>query len=186
MTMLRMLSLALSVALCSGCVGFATYGDVEHRRPFPVLSLDRARYAAYSNEYLPPNKNQLLAAWGSPDRIDTEKGRERWIYKEQIPWNGVLLYALILPVPLMLPVGRSYMVIEFSNDTIVGSETVGYALKYEAACGVLPSHSQVIGFGCKTQTPEIRQPSGFFGGTTMTPNSLVERDARKSDARPSP
>ncbi|WP_079436729.1 hypothetical protein [Zoogloea sp. LCSB751] len=47
---------------------------------------------------------------------------ERWIYNKDVAWTGVLLFAVIVPIPLLVPVGHDHLAIDFRNDVLVNIE----------------------------------------------------------------
>src|SRR3989344_6076184 len=96
------LTTVVVAALCSGCVGFAVHGNDHHRAERPILSIDRARYFGEDSvnaKFPTPTKDDVLDAWGKPDRIETSsKGGPRWIYNTGIRWNGIVVF-LGIPIP---------------------------------------------------------------------------------------
>jgi hypothetical protein len=173
----RAFGVSVVAALCSGCVGFAFHGNEHHRADNPILTADRAHYdgSDSSNRRFPvPTKNQVLAAWGKPDRIEmSSQGNERWIYENGIRWNGVVLF-LLIPVPLLIPVGSDYMVVEYAGDSVVAVETINNAVKSYAGCGFYAFHD--IGFGCGFSGPGEYLGRQFRGGSRplLAPNPSVE------------
>ena len=183
------LAAVVTAALCSGCVGFAVHGDEHHRAERPILSIDRARYVgsdSVNNKFPTPTKGHVLDAWGKPDRIETSsQGNPRWIYETGIRWNGIVVF-LGIPIPLLIPVGSDYMVVEYAGDSVVAVETVNNEVKSGAGCGFYAVHD--IKFGCGSWSPSAYRGLQFLGGSQhlLAPNPTVEGDARKSGARPSP
>ena len=53
---------------------------------------------------------------GNPEEVVTYKsGSEKWNYNKSIAWRGVYI-VVILPVPLMLPVGHNKLSLHFASD----------------------------------------------------------------------
>ena len=189
MNVRALLSAVVTAVLCSGCVGFAVHGDEHHRAERPILSIDRARYFgsdSINGQFPVPTKSHVFDAWGKPDRVDTSsQGNQRWIYKNGIRWNGIVVF-LGIPIPLLIPVGRDYLAIEYSGDSVTAVDTVTNEVQSAAACGFYAFHD--IGFGCGSLGRPEHPGWQFLGGSEhlLAPNPTVERDARNSGARPSP
>jgi hypothetical protein len=184
-----LLCIAVTAALCSGCVGFVVHGNEHHRAEKPILSVDRGRYLGSdgANGRFPvPTQSHVIQAWGKPDRVETsDQGNSRWIYKNGIRWNGVVVF-LGIPIPLLIPVGSDYLAVEYAGESVIAVDTLTNEVQSGAACGFYAVHD--IGFGCGSVGRPEYPGAQFLGGSRhlLAPNPTVERDARKNGARPSP
>ena len=153
---MKALVAALPFVLCSGCVGFETYGDIQPRREPPYVSLNcPSAGTAFANKICPPiTKAEVLAHLGKPTRTEGTSGaKERWVYETDNRWKGAVIYLVILPIPLMLPIGSSFRAIEYSGDSAVATEIKNVGLTYRALCGLVPSLGGPY-FGCKVDSTE--------------------------------
>ncbi len=92
------------------------------------------------------SKKDLLKAWGPPDERLVEAGQERWVYRDGLRWNGVFIFpGIIIPIPLVIPVGWNTFTIEFQEDTVSTIVTVVNEVKGGAACTFVLVHG---GAGC--------------------------------------
>lgn len=153
---LRWLIALLSPALLTGCVvGISVLGvsQGEVRHPWRGESWDVTR--VYSSEPFsePAPSAQLLHARGEPDaRRILPDDTEEWIYRDGFLWRGVILHLVILPLPLMVPVGREHVTFIVDDGLIVGarSSTTAYGFRclagltrypcgtWDAFCGSAP------------------------------------------------
>ncbi len=98
--MFRFISIAFCVMTLSGCVGItAVTGE---RREFPCQR----------------SKAKISETMGEPYRIDSGEGaQEVWRYRNGLKWRGVFVSLLVIPVPLLLPVGRDDRTFMFEGDS---------------------------------------------------------------------
>jgi hypothetical protein len=83
-----------------------------------------------------PDKQQVLKSLGNPNVIRCqEDDTETWVYDSEARWRGAFLWLVVIPVPLMLPIGRDQKEFTFKHDlttTILWQETrvceVGFML----------------------------------------------------------
>src|SRR5262249_347303 len=70
-----------------------------------------------------PSKNDLISAWGPPDSSKT-KGEETYsIYRQPgVAWGGALV-AIVIAVPLAIPVRGYATTFRFVGDDLVGVES---------------------------------------------------------------
>lgn len=161
--------LLLSIArVQTGCLAIGG-GYVGNDRLEPVfLTLERATYAKFLYQtgddlsaltlsekkqlVAPPipraiSKEDLLKAWGPPDERLVEAGQERWVYRDGLQWNGVFIFpGIIIPIPLVIPVGWNTFTIEFQEDMVSTIVTVVNEVKGGAACTFVFTHG---GVGCR-------------------------------------
>jgi hypothetical protein len=106
--------LLLVPLLACGCVGYAT---VSPRDVGPQEAEKFAVEQGLSTESLTPE--QLQSQWGAPASRRAEDGRDVWVYERDRQWAGLLLIAVAVPVPLMLPVAHDQLELGFQGDTLV-------------------------------------------------------------------
>ncbi len=86
----------------------------------------------------------IRAIWGEPKSRDVKDGQDRLTYNRDIAWRGLVVF-VIVPIPLMLPVGHNEITLTFENDKLsqISSE---YGEGNYAICGL---HSEGPDpFGC--------------------------------------
>lgn len=89
-------------------------------------------------------RGDVLTMWGKPKSSGKDGAQEYLIYNKDIAWRGLLVFVLV-PIPLMLPVGHNQTTLFFENDHLVRS-TSEYGQAHIALCGM---HSEgPDGFGC--------------------------------------
>lgn len=67
-----------------------------------------------------PNKASVLHWMGQPNRVECRSAAQQvWTYESDPRWKGLFLWALIIPIPLMAPIGKDRR--EFIFD---GEETI--------------------------------------------------------------
>jgi hypothetical protein len=74
-----------------------------------------------------PTKAIVLARMGRPHTIScTQNDEESWTYRSDIRWKGVFLWAIIVPIPLMAPIGRDSRTFTFQgpHTTAIKSDEV--------------------------------------------------------------
>jgi hypothetical protein len=87
-------------------------------------------------------KESLKARWGEPDLIRTvDSGTERWDYAFGYRWNGVGVLAVIVPLPLFLPVGREHIYFFFEKDLVMRAEIFTDDFRLYAACFLFFIHA---------------------------------------------
>jgi hypothetical protein len=88
---------------------------------------------------------ELRTKWGEPDQVVAHKdGKEEWIYKTRgWRWRGAILYAVIIPVPAMIPWGTQYVSFLVNNGEIENATRVDWYFKVGAYCGYFS------GWGCE-------------------------------------
>lgn len=136
--MIRGMSIALIFTLISGCVGLGSYTKTQFRSSQPFSTVMNK-----PQNQLPINKIQLLAAWGEPNAKRQEDYREVWTYagKGDLAWRGIVIWVL-LPIPLLLPVGNNDVEITFDKDGVLKSVYLGEVDATFYGCN--------IGFVCQT------------------------------------
>lgn len=75
-----------------------------------------------SVNYIEPNielvsKADLLKKWGKPNKIISNDDIDKWIYTRELALNGFII-AAIIPIPILLPVGKRNTEIFFKDDKV--------------------------------------------------------------------
>ena len=99
---IRAFGISVVATLCSGCVGFAFHGNEHHRADSPVLTADRAHYDSSNRRFPVPAKNQVLAAWGKPDRIEIEPQTNMDNRTRTMPTYHNMLTGIIISVSIII------------------------------------------------------------------------------------
>jgi hypothetical protein len=110
-------AIALAMLVLSGCLGAGIIHPKEDREThFSIQSKFRSHLFGGQQSAPNPNKSELTAAWGKPDRVIPQgPGTEIWRYPNGFNWHGVVLM-IGIPIPLMLPLSRSYTEVYFAED----------------------------------------------------------------------
>jgi hypothetical protein len=89
---------------------------------------------------------QFISVWGQPKFRGTDAGQEYLVYNRGVKWRGLLGF-LIIPIPLLLPVGHNETKLYFVRDRLI--ETIRQGWKSNiAVCGVWGEGPNE--FGCRT------------------------------------
>lgn len=148
----RILPIILLVTVLSGCTGIAvgTYGKKEWVRT--EFSLAKARnqfsFEKHSGSY---SRADIAAYWGEPDAVESFKACEVLIYKDGTSWAGVGAFVVVVPVPLLVPMGS------YNNR---------FYLRDGVAVGLIQEYGEVkrmIGYTCGSN-----ECSASFGENTDT------------------
>lgn len=132
-------SLLVLLPLLSGCMGI---GFVRSRT---TRFDDMERYFQNMPGTSPRAAATLQQHWGEPrEKLALNDGRETWIYGHDLRWSGVMLY-LLLPIPLLVPVGRETTSVDFENGQAVSVSRVEES-EICYICGFLPG--PCTSFGC--------------------------------------
>lgn len=113
------------------------------------------------------SKNDLVAAWGPPDEQILDEGRQLWVYRDGLRWNGVFIFpGIILPIPLVIPVGWNTFTVEFQEDTVRNIVAVLNEVKGGGACTFVFVHG---GAGCRFGQ-QFRRDFSLKHSRIMNPN----------------
>ena len=130
--------LLVVVLLVPGCIGIVGVGDKESKPALMSTEVDAKRYESHSRK---------------PERIEVESagnGREVWIYQQEgLRWRGIVLF-VIVPIPLIVPVGHEEMRIVVEQGRILSSATRKSGGTWGAMCGFIwhPHSPADTGFRC--------------------------------------
>jgi len=138
-----LLALLIPLLAC-GCVGYASYLPEEET----VEELEIAKGLTVPTLEL--TRDELLAHKGPPSEKRSDGDTEVWVYQGRRDVEGVILIAVVVPVPLLLPIGRERIEVAFRGDKAV-SATVHTIGDHGALCGMLPGPCGVGPIGCDTR-----------------------------------
>jgi hypothetical protein len=113
--MLRHILILIFAILVSGCVGIGNYTQTQFkmaRSSDPVMSKTQS--------VLGRTKEQVRIAWGEPKAKFYDNENEVWTYhgKGDLAWRGIVVW-IVLPIPLMMPVGSNDVRVEFNKEGVV-------------------------------------------------------------------
>jgi len=126
------LFLAMLCPFLQGCVGV---GVLRSR----TKVINNPEISSYSDTPQPVSREKVSAAtntvvytaewlrknWEKPDHISHVAGtsEEIWIYKSDRIWEGVIPIIVIIPIPLVLPVGRESVRLTLRDGRVVSAST---------------------------------------------------------------
>ena len=125
-----MLIITIIVLNISGCIG-ATSSNYSY-----VIESDLR-----TNPYL--DKNYLTKPNRAADKVSAD-GLESYIVSSELKWCGFTIYALLLPIPLMLPVCHSNHEVSYKDGKPV-RQKFEYGKTYGAVCGPFTPTVFVVG-----------------------------------------
>lgn len=136
-----MIIIACCLAL-SGCgIGASIIGTVHSSIEEPVFGMKKGRLtsAAGRQEHRKIRKESLIEYWGRPDSVKTLPGRgEVLTYTFGYRWNGIGLWLLLLPVPLVVPVGHDSIDITILDGYAARADTSEEDHVFGGFCGITP------------------------------------------------
>lgn len=119
--------LRASVAACSvfiqGCtmLGVAAIGNRSSSIATPNVSNEKKCIERSIGGVSPITSEELLAHWGKPDNSYKDGfGQEIWRYEFGLRWNGLVI-GLIIPIPLVIPVGHDYIEFDMENNHVMSA-----------------------------------------------------------------
>jgi hypothetical protein len=152
--------LALCAAVQTGCVGLGawTLGSRTESSETPRLYLTRGSVDVKGESRREADIQtgaEVRTNWGEPDQILVrEDGKEEWIYRMNgWRWNGVVLYAVVVPLPLMIPWGTQYVSVLVNHGQIESATRGDWDFQAGAYCGYFS------GWGCGAGTFEEERRS---------------------------
>ncbi|MDH3280931.1 MAG: hypothetical protein OEQ18_07355 [Gammaproteobacteria bacterium] len=117
--------LITSAVFLSGCAGLgvAVRGNYEAAMTNPRINVEKGGlWEGGSKPWL--KSEDLLKYWGVPDRTEqTDTRTQLWRYNFEIRWNGIGVLVVIVPIPLIVPVGRDYIEFRIENDWVVSARS---------------------------------------------------------------
>jgi hypothetical protein len=136
------LTALITLLLLQGCVGVGLRGNVTSIIESPAIGEKGTLYLTdgKSNRV---TQESLRARWGEPDEISlVDRESQRWDYLFGYRWNGLGILAVIVPLPLFVPVGREHIYFYFINDEVAHSEIVTDDFRFFAACYLIAIHKE--------------------------------------------
>lgn len=145
-SLLKLVPVLATALSAQGCVGIVL--EDMHTKTFePVRVVQKpglyaASRASTDSESLPndnPTTSFLKAYWGQPSHLDlvtTPASGELWTYNFDRKSCGVITW-LIVPIPLLLPVGREHVVFYIRDGRVVKADQTSQGV-YEAFAGFGP------------------------------------------------
>lgn len=146
---LRSLLFVVIGILLTGCAGIVTMHNSETDHEDLNFTLGGKGYLSfYKKETKNHTKQAIREAWGEPDKISNNDKYEVWRYDQGgFAWAGIIPI-LIIPIPLIAPVGKNSVTFNFNGDELasVSSEKREGGI---AICGLfLMDHPSGLKFGC--------------------------------------
>lgn len=137
--MKRIATLALLITL-SSCIGFIAHGRSTRQIEQPYLTQERrsVKYPENNHSYTPTDVEQL---WGAPDKKKTiSPNTEAWVYNDnsELRWTGIILLAVLIPVPIMVPTGRDGTELYFERGRLESAVIKKYKYGYFFVCSPIP------------------------------------------------
>lgn len=127
--------LALLIA-SPGCLGVVYNGNHSGSTSTPVIGSKPGLLLDGSAAHVVFSDTEVRRAWGEPDEVtNLGDGTEQWTYVGGLRWNGVLLLVVIVPIPLLVPVGRAQVTIRFRGGDAVFGEAIESGETWEAFVG---------------------------------------------------
>ena len=113
---LRLLCLLVPVGL-SGCIGLSLVAGTRQRPVDTTLGLHVGDHGLNKGGVTTAD---ALRLWGEPRRKTVVGLQQRWQYRaDELAWRGAQIW-LIIPVPLLLPVGYKKVTLTFEEDQLQG------------------------------------------------------------------
>jgi len=139
--MKKTLPLLVACALAQGCVGIGTNRTKTERLQDPQLAEQGCPRGLHPKGTTCPNHTHawLESHWGEPAAITPAPGQdggELWTYKFGLNWNGAILYVIIIPIPLEVPVGRERIQLLVRNGRVISGEQ-----RYTHTAGTIVGYS---------------------------------------------
>jgi len=131
--------------------------------------------------------DDLIKTWGSPDKIIKIRNNvEKWEYRFGSRWNGIILEIIILPLPLILPVGYDYVEFTVENNWVTNVRTknqeslliIGCGLYYKWGCGFNIGETDQLGDDINSPLPQ-RAPDRIINNTDKTVRLFLEIPKRR-------
>jgi len=131
--------------LLSGCFGVqalsgATYHQDGCSDGSAAVGIGEAKYKL--------SVADMEKVYGKPAKIVTTATGQQWFYPDGRKWRGVLVY-VIVPIPLALPTGRDYHIVNFKKNWC---DSEDYQMDMDEAhgfrCGFLGDRHGAMAFQC--------------------------------------
>jgi len=140
----RRIAVGMLLVSLEGCFGVGFYGTARTYGE-PVL---RAKSAGTPDPDHALPSEVLLKEVGEPDERELlPDGKEHWVYEGSMRWSGMVLW-VILPLPLVIPVGHESQTYLVGDGVAISVDTVKQASD-TYWCGVIPG--PCYSFGCEAR-----------------------------------
>lgn len=107
--------------LLTACAGVVVIHNPKKNYDGMQFKLMGRGYISGSEERISYQKADVLQAWGEPDSKKAKGEIEYWRYEQDgLAWAG-LVPVLVIPVPLVVPVGKNHATLGFSGDELVSA-----------------------------------------------------------------
>ena len=160
MKLTKALLLAIITISIQGCMGLGGIIVTDHTVTIeqPLLSSEKGQIFDNYKASRTADTATVREYWGPPDSVsELAQGRLRWDYHYGLRWNGLGMLVIIVPVPLVLPLGHNYVSLEFEGDRIVSATVKEWKIAALAHCGFF-----------------VMVPGGWIcGGTIYSPNTIT-------------
>jgi hypothetical protein len=132
----RLFLLLTALVFFQGCIGAGVIGNITATIQNPLIGPEKGTLRPENGNQPWINSDELIRYWGPPDKVKMiAPGLEIWKYNFGLRWNGVGIMAVILPVPLMLPVGRNFIEFKVKDNRIIEAKTKNGWIRLGALCG---------------------------------------------------
>lgn len=119
---MRVIGIAVLMLLLSGCAGVMTVHNPDTEIKdlnFKLASKGFLNTDATENSNY--TKKSVLEIWGKPDSIKVNGAKEQWKYNQTgLAWAG-LIPVIIVPIPLLVPVGKNGVVLVFQDELLISA-----------------------------------------------------------------
>jgi hypothetical protein len=133
---LRVCIVLLLATPLTGCIGLEYSGTHEGSTTSPCIATTPGVLFEGAHQFV-ATMEQVGRDWGPPSQISFDaNGTERWTYYGPLRWNGVLLLAVVIPLPLFIPMGRERVSIDFRDGTAVFGEAVASEEAWQVFLGL--------------------------------------------------
>lgn len=159
---IRALTLVIYSVLLPACIGAGLWGTVHGTIDHPTIGRTKGELAGpgdpfYQEKGYAVKKELLIRYWGEPDKIEILPDRkEKLTYRLGLRWNGIGIWAFIVPIPLVVPVGTDYVQFIIEDGKVIFVETVDEDVRIGGWCGIsLMPHN--FGPFCEGQRLKYRE-----------------------------
>lgn len=139
-----MLISSVFLQACAMCINIKVNDNAK--ASCPLILKERLGLSRYKSPCSSVDSKDVLKYWGQPDSIErTGSDKECWIYyKSTYRWYGILFF-IIVPIPILFPVGKDKVSLIIENGYVTEavdhgtrSLTVGYYF--------VPGHGTLLGY----------------------------------------
>jgi hypothetical protein len=159
--------LLLSISgLLSGCFGLSAtvIGTDETLTTNPKIELNKRQLSPDTYPAPQLSTEDLRKAWGDPSRKEQLAGAsERWRYDFGLRWNGMVFFVVVVPLPLVIPVGYEYVEFLFENGLATKVRTAEHGIKGNLGCFYMLSGKYGSG-SCRAGAPRDKSSDFYFTG----------------------